>query len=130
MPHLLKREAPESYSDPQLWAYAIAAKEYALFRRTTDDQGREKIEIVKNTEHGLGLYANPAGVSINDERGGRTWIKKVWRYLIERELGYEPEWPEWFSKPAMMKRSVSTWTVYRSLAAWNEGRSYQDVSIR
>ena len=77
VPHLLKREAPHSYSDPQLWAYAISAKRYALFRRSTgNDQGREKIEIVKNTEHGLGLYANPACVSMTTKRVAERGLRK------------------------------------------------------
>ena len=83
-------ESDSSKSNPLLWGYAIAAKRYALYRKT-----EEGIEIVKASGHGLGyLFApkeNPAG---DDEETQETQeaedsdeATKLRNGLLKRGLG-------------------------------------------
>lgn len=123
VPTLLKREYPKSYDDSPLLAYCISAKRYALFQHDG-----ESVTIVKRTEHGLGAFLNPHNPAEKDKRGTRKWVDDIWQYLIETDLGLRScdDQPEWFERPAMMRRTISTWNVYRALESWNDGKAYPD----
>ncbi|MDX3458949.1 hypothetical protein PV396_44730 [Streptomyces sp. ME02-8801-2C] len=119
---ILKREMPESLDDPQVYCYAISAKRYAVF--TIDDSG--DIEIISNKEHGLGQYMNPEDPALKESRGMRQWVCDIWRYMILTDAGRPIPEPYWFSRPAMSRVNVSTWSTYGNLRHWNDGKSYRD----
>lgn len=124
---ILKRELPDNLSDPQVYCYAISAKRYAEFTLENgeivfpkDDAGHDHVK-----EHGLGQYMNPEDPSKSEERGKREWIRDIWRYLILRDAGSEPKEPDWFSRTVMSQVKISTWSSYRAVRKWNEGKEYQ-----
>jgi hypothetical protein len=69
---------------------------------------------------------NPHDPDLSEERGSRDWITQIWEYIIRKDLGMPVDEPEWFSKPAMVKRSISTWNLYQAMEPWNRGKDYQD----
>lgn len=88
----------------QLYAYGISAKRYALFERS--DAG---INVVKQSEHGLGHLLNPTDPDSED----REWIGQVWHWLICGELGLpRPELP-WLDRPAISRAMVSAPSLHR-----------------
>ena len=132
-----------------LYASAISAKRYALYRivngqpelvRVMDSAGSEDdgqaaetaerisdVEIVKRSEHGLGLYMNPQvrdALDDSDAHGG-SWYAETWRYIIRKHvLGQEdvPE-PDWLDLPAVSRLSVTTAAVLRAFGQFNEGKA-------
>ena len=120
--HILKREHTD---DPrQLYAYAISAKRYALFRYRADGT----VEVVPGDgrkEHGLGAYLSPYNPNTEEvEKGSRRHVTEIWEYLISRNLGLPVSEPAFFDLPVMCKVTISTWNSYRLFASFNEGKPY------
>jgi ketosteroid isomerase-like protein len=142
VPEILKWEKPECdgdrYPDRPLYCTAISAKRYALYYKdhgnpeivsvTEDDDNSDpvttNIEIEKRSEHGLGLFMNPAVKDASDEKDARRpdWYREAWHYLISRyvlELSNVSE-PVWLDYPALSKFPV------KSLLSWEAFRKYNE----
>jgi hypothetical protein len=92
-----------------IWGYAISAKRYALFTWF-----RTNVQIIKASEHGLGLYYRP--------KEGRDsgcdvplWIKEGWQRLLHNALGLPSSRPDWFDRPVMRRIAISTPNVMKAL---------------
>jgi hypothetical protein len=80
-----------------VYGYSISAKRYAVYTRDGS-----KVQIIKASEHGLGLYYRP--------KEGRdsgcdlpVWIKEGWQWILCRALGLSCEDPDWFPVPVMRR---------------------------
>jgi hypothetical protein len=100
-----------------IWGYAISAKRYALFIWSGN-----KVEIIKASEHGLGLYYRP--------KEGRDlgcdvplWIKEGWQHLLQKEFGLPSSKPDWFEKPVMRRIAISTPNVMKALRRLNRDQA-------
>lgn len=122
---ILKRELPESFSDPQVYCYAISAKRYAMFN-LSETEGIVFPDASKVKQHGLGQYMNPTNPEKSENKHTRRWTLDVWRYIILRDVGYDIEEPYWFSRPVMSRIGVSTWASYENLRHWNAGKNYSE----
>ena len=78
------------------------AKRYATF---TWKDGRPLL-AEKYSEHGLGHISDPR----HPVPGGRQTplAADVWQYILDAELGTQPDEPEWFNRPAVTQRTIST----------------------
>ena len=139
--HLLKIEK-ENFANGrrrQIFAHAISAKRYALY--TLDRTGRPRVVsvsdageiddeehsesddmqpvIVKRSEHGLGHLLNP----LDPESEDTDWIRDVWQWVLETDLGFAPAPPPWFDLPAVSRTSVSTPAGLRTFAGYNTKKS-------
>jgi hypothetical protein len=92
-----------------VYGYGISAKRYALYTRDGS-----KVQIIKASEHGLGLYHRP--------KEGRdsscdvpVWIKEGWQWILSRALGLPCEDPDWFRVPVMRRIAISTPNVMAAL---------------
>jgi len=93
----------------QVYGYGISAKRYALYTCNGS-----KPQIVKASEHGLGLYYRP--------KEGRdsasdlpVWIKEGWEWILARALGLPCVEPDWFHLPVMRRIAISTPHVMAAL---------------
>jgi hypothetical protein len=107
-------------SDPhkpfrQLFGYAVSAKRYTLFTKSSTD-----ISIEKASGHGLGYLFAPKEQTTDendsDEESGETpeWVLEVWEYLIRKEFGYKRQKPDWLRLPAMMRMVMTSPNVLRN----------------
>lgn len=114
---------PEQHdADPQLYAFILGAKRYALYNLAGDG----RVIVRKCSEHGLGMRLDPTnpdapvsvaeddkedevyGGGVGSARPARGWVQKLWRYLIERHaLGRDVPEPAWFGLPALCKLTVT-----------------------
>jgi len=118
VPDLLKLEQQNFTAEGTrqlLYAFAISAKRYALFTRSS----KAAITIQVCKEHGLGHLLNPGD--------GDDWIGATWLALIREALGERLSLPAWADRPAVSRVSVSTPTLLRSFAALNDGKAYADT---
>ena len=93
----------------QLYGYGISSKRYGL--HTQDNSG---IDLVKVSEHGLGLYYRPKeGRDADCEVA--TWIKEGWQWMLNRALGFRCHKPGWFRLPVMRRIAISTPNVMAAL---------------
>lgn len=99
-----------------LWAWSIAAKRYATF--TWEDKG--PILAKKYSEHGLGHLADPR--PLNQRK--RPLAADVWQYILDAELGDASEDPEWFVRPAVTQRTISTPRLLRLLSGGRHSGSH------
>ena len=90
-----------------LWAWSIAAKRYATF---TWQDGRPVLAD-KYSEHGLGHLADPRPL---DQRE-RPLAADIWQHILDAELGDASDEPEWFDRPAVTQRTISTPRLHRLL---------------
>ncbi len=151
---LLKREYD---SDPRtLYAYAIAAKRYALYRLAYRDGRITDVEILPGEgrkEHGIGTFmtpydaesvietdnldegteddaiealASPYDTNTEPEKGKRLHVTQLWHYIISKDLGLNPAEPSFFSLPAMVKTTLTSWPGYQLFARYNEGKPWRD----
>ena len=81
-----------------------------------------KLEIVKASEHGLGLYHRP--------KEGRdsscdvpVWVKQGWQWILNRALGLPSEDPDWFGVPVMRRIAISTPNVMSALRRLNRDQA-------
>jgi hypothetical protein len=107
-------------SDPrcarrQLLGFSIAAKRYALYRREGS-----KILIVDPKAHGLGYLYPPidSPKSWDDEHDAPHWIYSFWEHLLRVALKLKGESPPWRRRPQMMRMTVTTVNVLKSLHDW------------
>ena len=106
-----------------LFGWAIAAKRYALFRRTVVGD----IDIRKATAHGLGFLYSPR--QKGDPSGDvAPWVLEAWEWLLRGVLGLPRTDPSWFEHPAMMRVAITTPQVLKSLQAHQKGRPYSKRS--
>jgi hypothetical protein len=117
---ILKIEG-ENFTDgqrEQLYAYAIAAKRYALFDLRPDGS----ITLRKHSEHGLGHLLNPT----DPENPSRDWIAQLWTYLISEALGRPIALPSWLDRPAVSRLTVSSPWLLRPFAPMQKGKPYPE----
>ena len=106
VPHLLKLEF-------EGLCYAVSAKRYAPY--TLDARGEPVFdEDHPPSEHGLGHFLSP------DE----AWIKEFWRIVVRKAHGKETVPPPWFSRPTMVRTTVTSTAVRHAFRRLNEGRTY------
>ncbi|MBK6781761.1 MAG: hypothetical protein IPG75_19810 [Gemmatimonadetes bacterium] len=110
---------PVTKEPRQLYAFAISAKRYALFE---EGEGGE-IRIVEAKEHGLGHLLNPMDLG----QENRQWIPEVWAALIREAQGGPLLLPLWVDRPALARVTVSTFGIFHTYAAFNEGKRYLDA---
>jgi hypothetical protein len=163
IPELLKREYPKKPSQP-VSCVAISAKRYVIFRTDTkgnpileriarlDDteNNAEDSDLVKRSEHGLGLYMNPLGdkciclhersehargssgqlscLSCECRRYKRyDWMGEAWKWIINRYiLNRDVRELEWFAWPAIMRIPLTSWDMLHGFDKFNEGKPYSE----
>jgi hypothetical protein len=87
----------------QLYGYSIAAKRYALYKKTHNE-----IEIVEPKAHGLGYFYPPKDSPAGWERDAPAWIFEAWDWIVRGVLGLKRKKPTWFDLPVMMTLTLST----------------------
>jgi len=115
--------------------WAVSAKRYCVYNIVDgvvvvgglDDKGQH---VPAAKEHGLGHLLDPT-VGMDDpdrplDENRQSWVSKVWRYLVERDLGMEPPEPSWFANPAVGRFGVRTPHVHSMLRHLNSGVDYSD----
>jgi hypothetical protein len=114
-------EADPSRPRKQLLGFSIAAKRYALYERSGN-----KVSIVDPKAHGLGYLYPPADSpkSWHDNHEAPRWIYEFWEYLIRIALQLEGNRPRWRARPQMMRMTVTTFNVLKSLHEWEGFRAY------
>jgi hypothetical protein len=114
VPDILKLEATAT-------CFAVSAKRYALY--DLDDNGNPDFgENPKVSEHGLGHFMNPTDADSED----RTWIPAIWRAIIQKTHGKDPDLPGFLSRPTMVRTTVTSPAVLRAFRHHNGGRSYAE----
>jgi hypothetical protein len=103
----------------QLFGYAIAAKRYAFFTRTSDGN----IRVVKASAHGLGFLYPPKRGQTGDTP---SWVVEAWEWILRKVLGTPTVEPVFFNLPAMMRFAISTPEVLKVLQARQKGLPYRD----
>jgi hypothetical protein len=105
----------------QLLGFSIAAKRYALYERSGDE-----ISIVDPKAHGLGYLYPPTDSPKNwhDSHEAPRWIYEFWEYLLRVALQLEGKPPRWRTRPQMMRMTVTTFNVLKSLHEWEGFRPY------
>ena len=101
----------------QIYGYGISAKRYALYL-----QDGSRVQIIKASEHGLGLYYRP--------KEGRdsacdvpVWVKEGWQWILHRALELPYRTPEWFCLPVMRRIAISTPNVMAALRRLNRDQA-------
>jgi hypothetical protein len=105
----------------QLLGFSIAAKRYALYQRNDD-----KISIVDPKAHGLGYLYPPidSPKGWDDEHDAPRWIYDFWEHLLRIALKIDGKAPVWRGRPQMMRMTVTTVNVLKSLRQWEGFRPY------
>jgi hypothetical protein len=122
----------------QLHCYAISAKRYVLYRQGPDgtpilletrdsedapaDETTGEVDPLADwSEHGLGLYLDPTGDTVEqparDKQGRRIWIRDTWRWILARAYGHEADQPAWADRYALTRFTVAN----PGLAKWFDG---------
>jgi hypothetical protein len=105
----------------QLLGFSIAAKRYTLYERSGDE-----VSIVDPKAHGLGYLYPPADSPKNwhDSHEAPRWIYEFWEYLLRIAIQLEGKPPSWRARPQMMRMTVTTFNVLKSLHEWEGFRPY------
>lgn len=90
-----------------VWAWSIAAKRYATFAW---EDGRPVL-AEKYSEHGLGHIADPRPLYQRE----RSLAADIWHHILNAELGEASDEPDWFARPAVTQRTISTPRLLRLL---------------
>lgn len=93
----------------KLYGYGISAKRYALYT-----QEKSGVQLIKVSEHGLGLYYRPKE-GRDADCDVATWIKEGWQWMLNRALGFRCHKPNWFRLPVMRRIAISTPNVMAAL---------------
>jgi len=101
----------------QVYGFAISAKRYALFTYVGG-----KIQLVKVSEHGLGLYYRPKEGRDKD-CDCALWIREGWQWLVEKTLGIECKPPDWFCLPVMRRIAITTPNIMSALRRLNRDQA-------
>jgi hypothetical protein len=96
----------------QIYGYAIAAKRYALFTRTSDGG----IQVEKPSAHGLG-FLYPPKPGFDDHADEPIWIVESWDWNLRQYFQLPGDPPAWFTLPAMMRFTITTPEVLKVLQA-------------
>jgi hypothetical protein len=80
------------------------------------------IQIVKASEHGLGLYFRPKE-GRDKECDAPIWIKEAWQWIISRALGIPAPNPDWFQLPVMRRIAITTPNVMAALRRLNRDQA-------
>ena len=106
----------------EIKCYAISAKRYTFFTRTSGD-----VRIIKPSEHGLGHLFVP-GSEFDEVAGAKDWVIETWRYLVGTSLEIKFPKPKFFKLPAMMKFAITTPEVFKVLQSrqFEKALSYRD----
>jgi hypothetical protein len=100
-----------------VYGYGISAKRYALYTRDGS-----KVQIIKASEHGLGLYCRPKeGRDLSCDVP--VWIKEGWQWILSRALALPCEDPDWFQLPVMRRIAISTPNVMAALRRLNRDQA-------
>lgn len=85
-------------------------------------------EIAKRSEHGLGRYLDP--ISPNQDRrdrhGHRIWISEAWHWVLRHHEDDTTPMPEWASRPALSRVTVSSPLLARPFTAPDRGRPWRE----
>jgi hypothetical protein len=105
----------------QLLGFSIAAKRYTLYERAHNE-----VSIVDPKAHGLGYLYPPADSPKNwhDSHEAPRWIYEFWEYLLRIALPLEGQPPIWRARPQIMRMTVTTFNVLKSLHEWEGFRPY------
>jgi len=135
VPHLIEWQQPtiseNGYREPLLVS-AISAKRYAMYRMRDG-----KPEIVKRSEHGLGLYLSPYayGLTSDDDTDEikslqSKFYEEVWAYgIMTHVFKRKTQEPRWFDLPAVSRFPVKTRHTWKAFSNINEGIPYYDQVI-
>jgi hypothetical protein len=93
----------------QLYGYGISAKRYSVYKFDGS-----RVEIIKASEHGLGLYYRPKE-GRDEELEVATWIKEGWQWILDRAHGIPCNEPDWFDLPVMRRIAITTPQVMTAL---------------
>ena len=123
---LLKIESinfdPKTRRQRPIWAFAISAKRYALFRPSPAGPIVEEAK-----EHGLGhLYSPVEDGGGGDGGRGAGWIRTVWETLIRQASGEGWRLPRWVNRPALTQMTVTRWESLEAFQAINSGKAYSE----
>ncbi len=103
----------------ELWCYAISAKRYTFFRK----RGRDEIEIMDPSEHGLGHLSSPSGPEADEPR---AWVPEAWAWIVRTALGLPAPKPRWWNRPAVGRISITSPLVYGPFARTQAASAYAD----
>jgi hypothetical protein len=105
----------------QLYGWAVAAKRYVLYRRTSNGD----IRVVKASAHGLGFLYHPGqkGTSMNETP---DWVIEAWGWILRGVLGLPRKEPSWFQHATMMRVVVTTPAVLKAMQARESTLPYCD----
>ena len=108
-------------SKETLLGFSIAAKRYALYERSGN-----RVSIVDPKAHGLGYLYPPSDSPKNwhDNHEAPRWIYEFWEYLLRLALKLEGKPASWRARPQMMRMSVTSFNVLKSLHEWEGFRPY------
>jgi hypothetical protein len=127
--------------DQELWCYAISAKRYCLYHpsktgrleivaaidstQPDDDATPSTEEQLEDwSEHGLGLYLDPTSRDPDrprrDKKGRRIWVAQAWQWILERAEGRQAQPPDWSSRFALTRFTVSSPAVEAWFAGYNK----------
>jgi len=101
----------------QLYGYGISAKRYSLYIRSGS-----QAQLVKVSEHGLGLYYRPKE-GFDSDCEVALWIKEGWQWLLHRALGLPCTKPSWFDIPVMRRITITTPNVMKALRKLNRDQA-------
>ena len=112
-------------SDPknpqrQLYGYSIAAKRYALYEKT----GENDITIVDPKAHGIGFLYPPKDSPKGWKEDVPQWIYEMWDYIVRGALKLKRKKPSWLDIPQMMRLTITTYNVLEMLGEWEIARPY------
>src|SRR6185437_2805990 len=118
---------PKSGKQRQLYCLAISAKRYVPFLWNCRGvpvllQDGVNNHIDRWSEHGLGHLLNPTDPESED----RDWISQAWLRMVRRALGLPTQDLGFESVPAVGRVTLSSPTVMRPFAGFNEGKRYGD----
>lgn len=103
----------------EVWCYAISAKRYTFYRRT----GRDQVEIIEPSEHGLGHLMSPSGPDAPDPK---RWMADSWEWIVRTALHLRVQRPRWWDRPAVGRISITSPLVYGPFARAQASTPYAD----
>jgi hypothetical protein len=101
----------------QIYGYGISAKRYSVYK-----SDGSRVEIIKASEHGLGLYYRPKE-GRDRECDVPLWIKEGWQWILNQALGLPSHDPDWFQTPVMRRIAITTPNVMAALRRLNRDQA-------
>ena len=102
----------------QLHVLVAGTKRYAVFERLPNDDLRITDQY---SQHGLGHVVSPTEIRSGED----DWRRRVWDYIVRRELGLPANLPEWADLPAVGRHAITTWHLMRPFERFNRGKPYK-----